>query len=110
MAQTPDITDTPNNTDSVELTITIDIAPSVIIDTSQTVNNPPSRTRDTSQGINSLNIITQPRVRKPRKEAYLAALDSVTELTAYHTAFTAGTQFNPQFKTHRSDLPVPPTN
>ena len=52
-------------------------------------------------------MISEPRTRKPRKQAYLTALESTQELTGYHTAFIAGTQFK---RPHRSELPDPPSN
>lgn len=69
-------------------------------------------TRERSQGIDLSNIVNQPRIRKPsaRKEAYMAALESVAELAGYHTAFLAGTQFKAPKPSHRSDLPEPPAN
>ena len=69
-------------------------------------------TRDKSQGINTSNIIDQPRNRKPnqRKEAYYSALQSVSELTGYNTAFMAGSLFKDKARMHRSDLPDPPLN
>jgi hypothetical protein len=69
-------------------------------------------TRDRSQGVDPSNIIREPRTRKPtaRKEAYIAALDSVDQLVGYHNAFLAGTQFNIKQRPHRSDLPPAPVN
>jgi hypothetical protein len=66
------------------------------------------RSRDRSQGVDTSNIISEPRTRKPtaRKAAYLSALDTVTELTGYHTAFMAGAQIKVQ--PHRTELPEPP--
>lgn len=80
---------------------------------SPTTQPPRSTTRaayDTSQGVDPSNILSQPRTRKPRKEAYFAALDSNDLGVGYHKAFLAGTQFSANQRLHRSDLPSAPTN
>jgi hypothetical protein len=68
------------------------------------------KSRDKSQGVDTSNIISERRTRKPatRRDAYLAALDSVTELTGYHSAFMAGPLI--KLQPHRTELPEPPKN
>jgi hypothetical protein len=88
-----------------------DIYPETDPETTITVNTQSTRAPyDTSQGVDPANIITQPRVRKPRKEAYLAALEATAERVGYHNAFLAGTQFNAKPRIHRSGLPPAPVN
>jgi hypothetical protein len=41
-----------------------------------------------------------------RKDAYLAALNAVAELTGYHTALLAGAQI--KLQPYRTELPEPP--
>lgn len=77
----------------------------------ETDNQSTAQTRrkyDTSQGLKQSNILSEPRVRKTRREAYLAALGSeVEEMVGYHNAFLAGTQFQ---QPHRDELPAAPTS
>ena len=88
----------------------LELEATIIVDTTQPIQT--RATRDRSQGVNPSNIVEQPRTRKPsaRKAAYMAALESATEIASYHTAFLAGTQFKAQKPLHRSDLPNPPIN
>jgi hypothetical protein len=65
------------------------------------------KTRDTTQGVNESNILEGIRTRKPRRQAYIAALERPDELTAFHTSFLAGTN-EKRKRVHRTELPDAP--
>jgi hypothetical protein len=101
----------PDTGPQVQINPETDIDPETDSEATITVNTQSTRAPyDTSQGVDPANIITQPRVRKPRKEAYLAALESTAERVGYHNAFLAGTHFNTKQRLHRSELPPAPVN
>jgi hypothetical protein len=69
--------------------------------------------RDINLEISESNIITGPRQRKPRNQAYHAALEQPQEIPGYHAAFAAGTCLKidpliPIPKVMQSQLPPPP--
>jgi hypothetical protein len=65
------------------------------------------KTRDTTQGVDESNILEGSRTRKPRRQAYLTALERPEELTAFHTSFLAGTT-GMRKRVHRTELPDAP--
>jgi hypothetical protein len=65
------------------------------------------KTKDTTQGVDKSNILKGIRTRKPRRQAYITALERPEELRAFHTSFLVGTT-EMRKRVHRTELPDAP--
>jgi hypothetical protein len=123
---------TPEPTDQIDLsdTIIVDTSPNMASPVVVSEASPDSETstqptitrfestlphtrkaRDTTQGVDESNILEGSRTRKPRRQAYITALERPEELTAFHTSFLAGTtemRTEMRKRVHRTELPDAP--